>query len=291
MVDVLIFGGNGLLGQYLVGEAEQRSLEVLATDREEPAGRLPRVDLRDAQLAARVVREIAPKVVFLPAAMTGVDACEARPQDARQVNAGAPAAIAQACASVPSRLVYFSTDYVFDGEDGPYDEYATPAPVNEYGQTKLEGERCVLAAVPKALVVRTSANFGWNGLRGKQNSVTWILGKLRRGESVPLFTDQQVSPSYVPDVARVAFDLVDRGASGIFHVATRGCLTRLDMGQAVCDVFGLPKELLVPSRLAGANLPAKRPRVACLSTAKVERFLHIERPTFREALEHMRDSE
>src|SRR5207244_4567096 len=104
--------------------------------------------------------------------------------------------------------------YVFDGRRGPFNERRRPQPLNVYGRTKLAGERNVVTAHPEALVVRTSANFGWGRARKKTNSVTWILELLRRRQPVPLFTDQRVSPSYAPAAARTAFDLLTGARPG-----------------------------------------------------------------------------
>jgi dTDP-4-dehydrorhamnose reductase len=224
--------------------------------------------------------------------MTDVDGCEINREYATVVNAQAPGEIAKACASLSTRLVHFSTDYVFDGSTrGASGEDAAPKPLNVYGQTKRQGELNVMTALPSAIILRTSANFGWNRLRKKTNAVTWILEKLRRNESAPLFTDQWISPSYVPEVARIAFDLLDRDAKGIFHVASKGCLSRLEIGQAVCQTFRLPEALLKPTRLSEMHLKAQRPRRTCLATSKIERFLDIRVPTFANSLVHMRDHE
>jgi dTDP-4-dehydrorhamnose reductase len=224
--------------------------------------------------------------------MTDVDGCEVNREYATVVNAEAPGEIAKACGSLGIRLVHFSTDYVFEGSArGALGEEATPKPLSAYGHTKLEGERKVMTALPSALILRTSANFGWNRLRKKANAVTWILEKLRQNESVPLFADQWVSPSYVPEVARIAFELLNRDAQGIFHVGSKDCRSRLEMGRAVCQVFGLPEALLKPTRLSDVRLKAPRPRRSCLANGKVERFLDIEVPTFAESLVHMRDHE
>jgi dTDP-4-dehydrorhamnose reductase len=292
LADVFVIGGSGLLGQHLVGEGKARRLEIQTTYSGDAIPGGIRLDLADLVATIKTLRRLRPKAVFLAASMTDVDGCEGNRDYARVVNAEAPGAIAKACASLGTRLVHFSTDYVFDGSArGAIGEGATPKPLNVYGQTKLEGEHKVMTALPSALILRTSANFGWNRLRKKTNAVTWALEKLRRNESVPLFTDQRVSPSYVPEVSRIAFDLLDRGAKGIFHVASKGCLSRLEIGQAVCQTFGLPEALLKPIRLSDLQLKAPRPRRTCLATSKVERFLDIRVPTLAESLVHMRDHE
>jgi dTDP-4-dehydrorhamnose reductase len=292
LADVFVIGGSGLLGQHLVGEGKARRLEIQTTYSGDAIPGGIRLDLADLVATIKTLRRLRPKAVFLAASMTDVDGCEGNRDYARVVNAEAPGAIAKACASLGTRLVHFSTDYVFDGSArGAIGEGATPKPLNVYGQTKLEGEHKVMTALPSALILRTSANFGWNRLRKKTNAVTWALEKLRRNESVPLFTDQRVSPSYVPEVSRIAFDLLDRGAKGIFHVASKGCLSRLEIGQAVCQTFGLPEALLKPIRLSDLQLKAPRPRRTCLAISKVERFLDIRVPTLAESLVHMRDHE
>jgi dTDP-4-dehydrorhamnose reductase len=292
LADVLVIGGGGLLGHHLASEGRTRGLPVQTTYSGDAIPGGIRLDLSDLVATIKTLRRLRPKVVFLAAAMTDVDGCEGNREYATVVNAEAPGEIAKACATLSIQLVHFSTDYVFDGSSkASYSEKANPKPINVYGQTKLAGEQKVREAFPSALVLRTSANFGWNRARNKSNAVTWILERLRRKESVPLFTDQWVSPSYVPEVARIAFDLMDRDARGIFHVASKNCLNRLEMGQAVCEVFGLPETLLKPSRLADLQLKALRPVRSCLATTKVERFLDIKVPTFAESLVHMRDHE
>ncbi len=291
MTDVLVIGASGLLGEHLLAEAKGRGIDAVGTYAGDPVNGLIPLNLSDLVATVTLLRDRRPKTVVLPAAMTGVDACESHPDQAQLVNADAPREIAKACHTLGTRLVFFSTDYVFDGRRGPFNERRRPQPLNVYGRTKLAGERYVVAAHPKALVIRTSANFGWNRSRRKTNSVTWILELLRRRQPVPLFMDQRVSPSYAPAAARSTFDLLDRGAGGIFHVATRSYTTRLEMGLEICEVFRLPKELLKATRLADAELKASRPSDSSLDVGKVERFLDMRSPTFRDALIAMRDSE
>lgn len=286
-----MIGASGLLGQALAREAGARGDRVTGTYSGEPVDGLRPLDLADTDAGGRLIADTRPALVALAAAMTHVDGCEARPDLAHRLNALAPGTVAEACRGIGARLVHFSTDYVFDGREGPSDEDKAPNPLSVYGRTKLEGERNALAALPSALVIRTCANFGWNRLRGKENSVTTVVNRLRRGEPVPLFTDQWVSPSYVPHVARAALDLLEKGASGVVHVATAGCQTRLEAGEAVADVFRLPRELLRPTTMAGSRLVAPRPARSCLASRRLGRFPDIPVPTFREALEDMRRSE
>ncbi len=289
--DVLVIGGSGLLGQHLLREATTRGYRAQGTYSTEPVPRFLRLDVSDVAAARELVSRVRPGVVVVAAAMTNVDGCESRPDVAERVNAIAPGEIARASKEVGARVVHVSTDYVFDGRSAPSDESTPPKPINAYGRTKLEGERNVLAADSEALVVRTCANFGWNRLRSKEDSVTWILRGLRQGKALPLFTDQRVSPSYAPHVARVAFDLLEKEEAGIYHVATKGCLSRFEIGEAVCRAFGLPASLLIPSTLEDAHLVAPRPRLSCLTSRRLERFPNIPVPPFHETLDELRRTE
>ncbi len=290
LAEALVFGATGILGQYLVREAEERGYHAEGTCAGD-SRRFRQIDLSEPLAARALVRERRPAVVLLAAAMTSVDGSESQPELAERVNARSAQEIAQACSSIQARLVYFSTDYVFDGQSGPSGEASEPRPINVYGRTKLAGERFVAEMRPSPLIVRTCANFGWNRLRPKENSVTWILNRLRREETVPLFEDQWVSPSFTPEVARLTFDLLEQAHDGLFHIALRDCLTRMEIGNEVCGVFGLPRDLLRPVRLEEARLVAPRPRKSCLAVAKIEGTLKVRMRSFRECLEQMRETE
>lgn len=291
MTGVLIIGASGILGQYLLQEAKERGYSVEGTCSSEPVKGLKSLDLTDPDAIRSLIRSTKPETVLLPAAMTSVDGCETQPDLARKINSDGPLYVAKESASVGAEMVYFSTDYIFDGSSCPSAEDKQPRPLSIYGKTKLEGERNVLASHPSPRIIRTCANFGWNRLRPKENSVTWIINRLRRGQEVGLFTDQWVSPSYTPDVAKITYELLESEGAGIFHMASKDCLTRFDMGMAVCETFDLPQGLLRPTKLEDANLLAPRPHKSCLATDKVERILDIHMSTFRECLTRMRDTE
>lgn len=293
MPRVLIVGGLGLLGQYACEEAHRRGYEIVATTRG-PAPPRPGVswrelDLRDRDAVREVVREAAANVVVNAAALTDVDGCEDRPEEAQAVNALAPEAIARACKVGGSRFVHVSTDYVFDGT-GPATETTEPNPLGAYGRTKLDGERRVAQEDPSALILRMSGVFGWNRVSAKTNSVTWILKMVEAGQEVRLFRDQKITPTYARTGAGAAFDLAELKARGVFHVASRDCLSRLEMGEAVVEAFGIPGAKLVPVSISSIALKAPRPPAPCLVVTKVEETLKKPMPGFRAGLEDMRNT-
>ncbi len=286
-------GGTGLLGQYACEEARRRGLEIVATTRGPTTARAGvswrELDLRSRDAIRAAVREAAPDLVLNAAAMTDVDGCEDRPDEAHAVNALAPGTLAEACKAAGARLVHVSTDYVFDGT-GPAAETTEPNPLGAYGRTKLDGERRVLAADPSALVLRMSGVFGWNRVSPKTNSVTWILKMVESGQEVRLFRDQRITPTYAKTGAEAALDLADARARGIFHVASRDCVSRLEMGEAVVEAFGIPGARLVPVSMASTALKAPRPPAPCLGVKKVEETLKRPMPGFRACLEDMRQT-
>lgn len=243
--------------------------------------------MTDERAVAALVEDVHADLVLNAAAMTDVDGCERDPEAARTVNAKAAGWLATAARRASSRFIHFSTDYVFDGSK-PASEAMEPSPVNQYGLSKLEGEGAVRRTDPAALILRLSAVFGWNRLSAKTNAATWILQKLEEGRETTLFHDQRVTPTYARTAAAAAFDLAAAGASGLFHVACRDCLSRVEMGQAVADVFRIREPKIRSIATADLRLLAKRPPAPCLVTRRVEETLKRPMPTFRECLEDMR---
>ncbi len=293
MATVLVVGGAGLLGQYVCDEAHRRGLAVVATSRgatpSRPGVAWRELDLRNRDAIRAVVRDTAPDLVVNAAALTDVDGCEDRPEEAQSVNGLAPGALAEACRAARVRFVHASTDYVFDGA-GPATESTPPKPLSVYGRTKLDGEQRVLAADPSALVLRLSAVFGWNRVSPKTNAVTWILKMAESGQEIRLFRDQRITPTYAKTAAQAALDLADVKARGIFHVASRDCVSRLEMGEAVVEAFGIPGVKLVPIVMGSLALKAPRPPAPCLVVTKVEETLKRPMPGFRACLEDMRET-
>ena len=280
----LVVGANGLLGSNVVVEAVERGWETRGTVRSADASApvpCSRLDLRDADRAADLLDEHAPDVVVNCAAMTDVDACERAPERARAVNGQAPGDLAVACADRSIGFVHVSTDYVFDGRaERPYREDDDPNPVQAYGESKLAGERAVRASDAESLVVRLSFVYGTHGFTDRLTGFpAWVRDRLAAGESVPLFADQRVTPSRAGGTAATLLDLVDRGARGTYHVASRSCLTPLAFGRLLADRMAASPTLLEEGSLADVERAATRPRYSCLDVSRLESTLGRRQPT------------
>ena len=268
----LILGASGQVGQALIVECEKRNWRWQGTCHEHPLdARLVKLDLADLGAVRAAVKAAKADVVFMPSGWTWVDGCEDDPQRAQLVNALAPEAVAQECARVGAGLVYYSTEYVFGEQGGPYDEYAAPAPVGVYGASKLEGERRVLAACPEALSLRTTVVYGPEP-QGK-NFVYQLIKNLSAGKPMTLPVDQLSSPTYNRDLARASVELVEGLERGIWNVAGPEVLDRATFARIVAAVFGLDASLLKPSDTASLKQKARRPLGAGLRIEKlVERL-------------------
>ncbi len=286
---ILVTGASGLLGANLVLAAIDRHAVAAVCHRHRmahPSLDVIEADLSAAGVAAQVIARRRPEWVVHCAAMTDVDACEADPEAAYRLNRDMARQVAEAARAAGACLVHISTDAVFDGEAGPYREEDEARPVNVYGRSKLEGEAAVLAAHPRALVVRTNF-FGWNA-QPKRSLAEWFLDRLERGERAPGFEDVWVTPILASDLARLLLMMMDRGLEGIYHVGGGQCVSKFEFGQMVADVFGLDRALVWPARVGEAGLAARRPKRLCLDGSKAERALGVRLPSVREGLERMK---
>ena len=218
---ILITGGSGLLGGSLAFIAVARH-EVHATYHRHPvtiAGcQMHRLDLADRRQIARLVESVNPHVVVHTAAMTNADECERKKDEAWQINVVATDHLAQACQQAGSKLIYISTDLVFDGQKGGYSEEDTPNPLSYYGQTKLEAERLLTRYDLSYCSIRSALMYGWNIRSGKVCHTEWMLRALKAGQYVDLFADQYRSPILVNNLCEAILDICHKDLQGIYHI-------------------------------------------------------------------------
>jgi dTDP-4-dehydrorhamnose reductase len=212
---------------------------------------------READVAA-AFEAAAPKAVLHTASMTEVDACEKDPEQAYAANVTAAAAVAKGARKAGAHLVHVSTDYVFDGDAGPYDEDALPNPRGVYAVTKHMGEQAARVFCPGAAIARTAVVYGWPQA-GRPNFGAWLVGALEKGQPVRLFEDQFVSPSFADSVAAQLVELGERKLGGVWNTCGADVMDRLSFGRALCEVFGFDTGLLTPVRLADMKLASPRP--------------------------------
>lgn len=278
-----ITGAGGVLGAKLVEQAlAATGDEILAFTH----GALPQIpgrdnlrvrwqalDLADASAVAATLAEMRPYAVINAGAMTNVDACESRREEAFAVNAGGPRALAEACVRLGATLAHVSTDYVFPGDDenpGPYLEGAPTRPVNVYGASKLAGEQAVrevCANRAPSLVARTALVYG-HVPGGRTNFVKWLVGELRAGRRVRIVNDQRNTPTLADDLASALLHLLQSGATGMIHLAGPELLGRHEWATAIARHYGLDTGLIDVVTTAELGQPAARPLRSGLRTTR-----------------------
>jgi dTDP-4-dehydrorhamnose reductase len=268
---ILVTGASGLLGATIVSLAREQGREVVGLCHRHPLHidgvKLMAANLTDPAEALRIFDEVGPSSVIHCAAATSVDWCEEHPDEAYRDNVMMPAVIAGIAARSGARLLYISTDAVFDGERGNYIETDTPSPLNVYAQTKLQGEREVLRENPAAAIARVNF-YGWNA-QSKESLAEWILKQLATGSLVPGFTDVVFCPLLANDLAEILLTLLERNLPGLYHVVGSEAVSKYEFARRVASTFGFDAGQIVPTRVADVGLKARRPLNMSLNTGKL----------------------
>ena len=256
-----------MLGQELVRLMGRKpEYDVLATGRDdEPrftggSCGYTRLDITDAAATERLFADFAPDVVINCAAMTQVDDCETARDTCWQVNATAVETLAACCRSQGARLIQISTDFVFDGAEGPYQEDARPNPVSYYGRSKLAGENYARGAgSDKWAIVRTVLVFGASEDPGRGNFVTWVHDALQEGKPIQVVTDQWRTPTWTVDLAEGVERIVRYRKSGVFHISGRELLSVNEFAHLIAETMGLDASLIGEADGSTFTQPARRP--------------------------------
>ena len=288
---ILITGSNGLLGQKLVTLLiAQSGHEVVATSR--GPNRLPSdegyqyhtLDITDPQAVARVLDDIRPEAIINTAAMTNVDQCEDEKEDCIKLNVDAVSSLIDGAQRYGSFLLQLSTDFIFDGESGPYDEEAIPNPISFYGESKLKAEKLVSQCSNWA-IARTILVYGVTHKMSRSNLVLWVKRCLENQEPIQVVNDQWRSPTLAEDLAAGCGLIVDRQAQGIFNISGKDLLTPYQMAIRTADFFGLDPSFITESDWTQFTQPAKRPPKTGLVITKAQDKLNYQPKSFEEGLQ------
>lgn len=289
---VVVTGSNGLVGRRLVAQLVTAGHEVLGLSRGprrvEGAFSYAAVDLADGSALTKTVSDFRPDTIINPGGMTDVDGCERDPLAAYAANVSGVAALALAARSTNAHLVHVSTDYVFDGEAGPYAVDALPNPRGTYAITKHGGEQTVKALLPAAqwTIARTAVVYGWPST-GKNNFGFWLVSTLAQGKTVPLFADQWVSTSHATNVASMVGELALKRRPGIWHTCGAEVMDRVSFGRRVCERFGFDPALITPSRMADVKLASPRPAKSGLDVTQTTQHLDAKPWSVARALDEL----
>jgi dTDP-4-dehydrorhamnose reductase len=278
-VRVLVTGASGLLGVNLALEAAKEHTVFGLVNRQHlktDAFSVVQADLLAPGAVEKLLDSIHPDWVIHCAALANVDACEADPDQANQVNTELPKKLAQNVARSGARLLHVSTDAVFDGRSGSYTESDAPNPLGVYAMTKLAGEHLVAEADPGAIIARVNL-FGWS-ISGQRSLAEFFYSNLRAGNSVNGFKDVYFCPLLANHLAQIMLKMLYAGLSGLYHVVSSDCTSKYDFGIRIARRFSFDESLINSTSVSFANLSAKRSRNLTLNSGRLALALNFTPP-------------
>jgi dTDP-4-dehydrorhamnose reductase len=266
MKKILITGSNGLLGQKLVNLLKlMPEVELIATAKGEnrihdkKGYQFYQMDITNEAEVIKIVSTTKPNVIIHTAAMTNVDQCESEKELCWEMNVNAVKYLVNSCQSNDCMLVHLSTDFIFDGESGPYDENAKPNPISYYGESKLAAEEVILNSKIRWAIARTVLVYGIVGDMSRTNIILWVKKSLEDGKNIKVVTDQFRTPTLAEDLAMGCWLIAQKEAKGIFNISGKDFLTPYEMAIKTADFFGLDKSLIAMADSSTFSQPAKRP--------------------------------
>ena len=273
MKTLCVTGGNGLLGCKVLRCALGKYRCISIDLQEESIVRQPdlvyiRNDVRDRESLESVFFKFHPDAVIHTAAFTNVDGCETEREHAWSVNVRGAENVARACQIIGCKMIHISTDYVFDGREGPYSERDRPNPISYYAETKLESERIVEALLADYAIVRPMVLYGFHPA-ARMNFVTWVVEEISAGRRISVVDDQYGTPTLAEDLAGILMELIARDGRGLYHAAGSERLHRYDFALRIADVFGIDDSLIFPTTSRALNQRAPRPLQSGLKNEKI----------------------
>ena len=291
MKRILVTGSNGLLGQKLTDiSVRDKDIEIIATS--VGANRHPlksgyiyeEFDIRDAERLVELVEKYRPDAIINTAAMTNVDTCEAERDMCKALNVDAVGTLVAVCQKYNIHLVHVSTDFIFDGEDGPYSEEAKPNPLSYYGLTKLQAEEKLKSSSSRWAVLRTIIVYGIVSDMSRTNIVLWAKGALEKGVPINVVNNQWRMPTLAEDLAIGCILAVKKEAEGVFNISGKDLMSIIEIVERVADFFELDKSLIIPISAESLNQTARRPKKTGFVLDKAIRELEYQPRSFEEGM-------
>ena len=247
---ILLIGAIGLLGQALLRTKSKFSVVPLFyknIDLESNCSRSV-LDITDKKSVLRQVAIIKPSIIIHAASIGNVDYCEKHQEEAHKVNVEGTQNLVDACQQHNAKLVFMSSNAVFDGKSPPYNEKGKVNPINFYGKTKALAEEIIQRSRIDNVIVRLILMYGWNHPKVRENPVTWLLKKLEKKEVTKLVNDTYTNPLYNMQAAQAIWTLIKRNKTGIYHIAGKEKVNRYEFGVKVARVFGYEIKNIKPQR-------------------------------------------
>ena len=287
---ILVTGANGLLGQKLVTLLEQdKNVHLIATARNTLVGQLTSgafysLDTTDSTQVKSVISNAKPDVIINTAAMTQVDLCETDHEACIANNVTAVENLITVCKQLNARLIHLSTDFIFDGSQGPLDEQAEPHPVNFYGESKLAAEQLIRFSDIDWCILRTVLVYGVTPDMSRSNIVLWVKKSLEEGKKISVVNDQWRTPTLAEDLAMGCYLAAAKKATGIYNISGKDFLSPYDIAVQTAKFFNLDPSLINPTDSNQFKQPARRPLKTGFIIDKAKKELGYEPHSFLEGL-------
>lgn len=291
MKTILVTGSNGLLGQKITEKViKEGGVNLIATAKGE--NRYPvkegytyvEMDILKSDEVRSVVSTYRPDAIIHTAAMTNVDTCEEQKELAFELNVSSVITLIKVCEEYDVQLIHLSTDFIFDGEDGPYNEEAAPNPLSYYGETKLLAEEAIKRSTAKWAILRTIIVYGIVSDMSRSNIVLWAKGALEKGNPLNIVNDQWRMPTLAEDLADCCLLAVEHNAQGVYNASGKDMMSIAELVRKVADFWGLDKNLINEISAATLNQTAKRPVKTGFILDKTMTDLHYQPHSFDEGL-------
>ncbi len=287
---LLVTGANGLVGQKIIEQFNEKPIQVIATGK--GPSRIPEtqnaiyipLDITQKNEINHLFDNFPIQQVIHCAAITNVDYCELNPLECQKGNVDSVEYLIQACEKHASKLIHVSTDFIFDGTDGPYDEEAKPNPLSIYGNSKLQAEELIIKSKISWAIARTILVYGVSKDMSRSNIVLWVKKSLEENKTINVVIDQLRTPTLADDVAQGLILMALKNAEGIFNIGGPDKMTIFEIAIQVAKFWNLDTQLIKPTLSHTIKQPAKRPPITGLNIRKAQQILGYNPRTFLEGL-------
>ncbi|MFH1194741.1 MAG: dTDP-4-dehydrorhamnose reductase [bacterium] len=271
---ILIIGSNGMLGQRLTGYFSSFDKVELFCSSAETSSFIPdvsylQVDISQKNEVKKLIHNFYPDFIINAAAYTNVDGCEIEKELAWKINVDGVVNISKSAKAIHAHVIHMSTDYVFDGFNGPYSEIDTVNPISYYGRTKLAAENVLREGDNTFAIIRTNVLYG-PAKYGRPDFVKWAVNSLRENKNIRIVTDQINNPTYIDDIVDAISKIIEFRKTGIYNIGGAEFLSRFDFTLRIADFFSLDKNLILPILTEDLKQPARRPLKSGLITLKAQ---------------------
>lgn len=283
---ILLIGSNGMLGQSVVEILKLRNdVELLLASAEDvsyfPEINYSKFDISNKKDVKNLIMTFYPDFIINVAGYTNVDKCETEKELAWNINVNGVEYLAKYSVPSNAHLVHISTDYVFDGTEGPYSEVDLPNPISYYGRSKLAGENVIKRFDIKSTIMRTNVLFGATKF-GRPDFVKWVFDSLTKKQKIKIVTDQINNPTFIDDLALAIVGICDSNKTGLYNIGGKELLNRFEFTKKISEYFNLDFSLVEPIFTKDLNQPALRPLKSGLINLKAETELNYKPKTLNE---------